>query len=110
MRIRNENLKAYLDENKGAASKLAAKLGVNKSLVSHWKTGTERVPVEYTEMICKELGRTVDDLCKPFSSFHLTLPDTPEMHMLAKVAPNLSESGLNQVLVLALQLQQSELK
>lgn len=110
MKIRHENLKAFLDCKKGAATAIAKRLEISKGMVSQWKTGTECVPEKYTEAICEVLGRPVEDLCQPFTGFRPELPDTEEMRMLAKVAPRLSDGGLNQVLLLALQLSQSETK
>lgn len=107
-KIRCENLKAYLNTQKGAATLIAKQLNVSKGLVSHWKHGIEPVPEGYTEEICSILGRSIDDLCKPFTTFHPSLPDSEEIRLLLKIAPQLSDAGLEQVLQLALQLKRSE--
>ena len=65
MKIRHENLKAYLDADRGAASRIAKRLGFKSATVSQWKNGVCPVPPEHNEVICDELGRSLNDLCKP---------------------------------------------
>jgi DNA-binding transcriptional regulator YdaS (Cro superfamily) len=62
------NLKTYLD-TPGAASKLAAKLGIPAAMVAQWKAGTRSVPVHRCIAIeqatdgavtCEELRQDID--------------------------------------------------
>lgn len=108
MKIRHENLKIILDEQKGAATRVAKRLDVTKGMVSQWKHGTEDVPEQYTEAICDVLGVTEDALCKRISTFRPEIQDSEEMRLLLKVAHNLTPEGLNKVLLEALQVKQLE--
>lgn len=70
MKVRPENLNAYLDSKRGSQAKIARELGIGTSTISQWRSGERPVPVEHIPVICKILGKTPADLCDSF------LPET----------------------------------
>jgi len=107
MKIRPENLRAFLDAKKGAATEIAKRLGVSKGLVSQWKHGIEHVTEDHNHIIAEILDRSLDDLCKPFSPVCVDGSSSEDMQLLIKLARQLSADALNELLTSALQLSRS---
>lgn len=109
-KIRNVNLTAFLDANRGSQKKIAEALKIKSPTISAWKSGRRPVPPEYLTVICGILGVTEDDLCQPLSPLAQDWAASEEVKLILKLLPQLSDYGLKKVLMTALRQQQSETK
>ena len=109
-KVRDVNLTAFLDANRGSHKKIAEALKIKSPTISAWKSGRRPVPPEYLPVLCSILGVTEDDLCQPINPLAQNWTDQEEVKLILKLLPQLSDDGLKKVLMTALQQQQSETK